>query len=106
MIAPKIHKRISKESEILFILADNNYSIFHLKNGSKFTSGYTIKFHLKYLDKNKFLRINRSQLVSKSFIRQIDITEKKGFIRLMNGEDIPIPRRRVQEIKELYDIVA
>jgi two-component system LytT family response regulator len=104
MIAPKIHKRISKESEILFILADNNYSIFHLKNGSKYTSGYTIKFHLKYLDKNKFLRINRSQLINKSFIKNVDITDNSGCITLRNGKDIIIPRRRVKEIKELYGI--
>ncbi|MFT7435961.1 MAG: two-component system LytT family response regulator [Psychromonas sp.] len=104
MIAPKIHNRISRESEILFVTADQNYSIFHLQNGRKFTSGYTLKFHLKYLDEDKFLRINRSQLINKSFIRKVAITENKGFITLRNGKDIPIPRRRIKEIKLEYKI--
>jgi two-component system LytT family response regulator len=102
MITPKILGQISQESNILYIKADKNYSVFHLKNGQKLTSGYTLKHHIQYLDVNKFLRINRSQLVNKAFIKNVDITDNKGFITLGNGKDIPIPRRRMKEIKAEY----
>ncbi|MCP9767173.1 LytTR family transcriptional regulator [Lacihabitans sp. LS3-19] len=102
MITPKIINQISAQSSILFVEADQNYSIFHLKNGRKEVSSYTLKFHQNHLDLDQFVRPNRSLLIHKSFIKNIKESPKACFIQLLNGKDVLVSRRRLKVIQEQY----
>ena len=104
MTTPKIHKKISNEGEILYVIADQNYSIFHLENGLTLISGYTLKFHEEHLDLAKFVKPNRSILVHKSFVRRIKSKKNASYIQLRNGNDILIARRRLKTIQEQYSL--
>ncbi|MDP5121187.1 MAG: LytTR family transcriptional regulator [Spirosomaceae bacterium] len=100
MITPKILGQISQESNILYIKADQNYSVFHLKNGTTYVSGYTLKFHSGFLDIDNFIRPNRSILVHKSYVRGIKEKGKTNYATLKNGRDVLISRRRVKTIQQ------
>lgn len=102
MITPKIHHQISSQGQILFVLADKNYSVFYLENGRKFVSGYTLKFHENILAPNQYLRINRSMLVKSSYVINIKEGGKASYVVLQNGEIIPISRRRLKIIQAQY----
>lgn len=100
MNIPKIHHQISEHGQIRFVLADKNYTVFYLENGRKFVSGYTLKFHENYFDLEKFMRINRSMLVNKSYISTIKADENASYVVMKNGEGILIPRRRLKDIQQ------
>jgi two-component system LytT family response regulator len=102
VITPKIHHQISAQGQILFVLADKNYSVFYLENGRKFVSGYTLKYHENTLDSNQYLRINRSMLVKSSFVIHIKEHGKASYVVLRNGEIIPISRRRLKIFQAQY----
>jgi two-component system LytT family response regulator len=100
MTTPKILDRISQESNILYIKADKNYSVFHLKNGTTYVSGYTLKFHEGFLDVANFIRPNRSILVHKSYVKGMKEKGKANYATLKNGSDVLISRRKVKIIQE------
>jgi len=102
MKTPKIINQISAESTILFVEADQNYSIFHLKNGKKEISGYTLKFHESYLNLQEYIRPNRSLLIHKSFGKDIREEANACYVQLRNGKNILISRRRLKNIIENY----
>ncbi|MFK7810315.1 MAG: LytR/AlgR family response regulator transcription factor [Saprospiraceae bacterium] len=102
MKTPKIFKEIADISRILFVEAAENYSIFHLKSGSTIVSGYTLKYHLQYLDMRQFLRVNRSILVSRDYLEKVESANATSFAVLRNGRSIPIPRRRLKYFQEKY----
>ncbi len=102
MKAPKVHHQISEKGNILFIEADQNYSVFHLESGAKMVSGYTLKFHIKHLDHKQFIRINRSILVSRGFLKSVKSLDTMSYAILQDGRQIPIPRRRLKDFQEQY----
>lgn len=102
MITPKIHHQISSQGQILFVLADKNYSVFYLENGRKFVSGYTLKFHENILEPNQYLRINRSMLVKSSYVIHIKEGGKASYVVLQNGENVMISRRKLKVLRELH----
>lgn len=103
MITPKIHQKISTQSPIAYVLADINYSVFYLENGKKYMSGYTLKHHESYLDLKQFMRVNRSIIIHKSFVKGIIERDKINYLILQNGNDIAVPRRRVKEIQSQFE---
>ncbi|SOE23761.1 LytTr DNA-binding domain-containing protein [Spirosomataceae bacterium TFI 002] len=103
MKTPKILVEILRTSSINFVEADENYSVFHLKSGSKVVSGYTLKFHVDQLDKHTFLRVNRSMLVNRKYIKSVMSENSSSFAILQDGRSIPIPRRRLKIFQEAYD---
>ncbi len=100
MITPKILTDITAKGRILFISADKNYSVFHLENGGQLVSGYTLKFHQNHLDIAQYLRVNRSMLVNKAFIRNIKEKSNASYLIMKNGRKVLISRRRLKLIQE------
>jgi len=98
MKQPKILKNINLES-VNHLEADINYTIFNLKNGNKFVSAYSLKFFENLFDDRYFIRINRSNLVNKSFIAEIICRQDGNYIRLNNIREFLIPRRRNNAFK-------
>lgn len=98
---PKFLKSIKPES-VYHLEADVNYTIFNLKNGSRFVSSYGLKVFEGIFDEQSFIRIDRSNLVNKSFIAEIISRQDGNYIRLHNNREILIPRRRINAFKNSF----
>lgn len=84
---------------IVCLEADVNYTIFHLKNGQKIVSSYTLKRFAEQPEFSLFLRINRGNLVNPSNIQSIEKQGSVSLIKLINGNEVRVSRRRVGVIK-------
>lgn len=98
MKTPKVLEEIDDEKSILFIKAEQNYSIFHLENGDKITSSYTLKHYENHLKANNFIRVSRTFLVKRSFVKGIDKQSNSSYAVLKNGSKILISRRRLRSV--------
>lgn len=81
--------------DISHLEADVNYTIIYRNRGSKETSKevvcYTLKRFEELLANNtSFIRIHKSYLVNKQFIREI----KPATVIMASGEVLPLARRR------------
>lgn len=88
-------------SQILFLKADKNYTEFHLENGRKYVSGYTLKYHQNREEVKDFLRISNSFLLNPTFIETVTKTKGVSQVLLINGTMLTASRRR-QIVLENY----
>jgi DNA-binding LytR/AlgR family response regulator len=79
---------------VVYLEADINYTIFHLSDGKKIVSSFTLKKHDKDYCKKGFLRVNKSFLLNPNFIKNYEQEGKIAYISLINGTQIPVSRRR------------
>ncbi|WP_341226607.1 LytTR family DNA-binding domain-containing protein [uncultured Arcticibacterium sp.] len=100
MNSPKILKEIADENSILYIKAEQNYSVFHLEDGNKLTSAYTLKHYERHLHNNDFIRLSRSFLVQRNFVKGIRKQTSSSYAVLKNGREVLISRRRLQTVKK------
>jgi DNA-binding LytR/AlgR family response regulator len=78
-------------NEIIYLESNINYTIFHLTNGKRYTSSFTLKYHVENMKEEfYFFRINRSICVNMNYVSSMD----KSKIWLNNGLEFPISRRR------------
>ncbi len=87
-------KRIEypSEKEILFLKGVVNYTEFHLKDGKKYVSSFTLKRHQEHHD--VFLRVSKSHLLNPDFIMTIKTDGSEKTVILKNGSRIKVSRRR------------
>ncbi len=89
--------------EIVHCQADNNYTIFHLENGSKFMSSKTLKEYDDLLNEYDFLRVHQSHLINPVFINEYT---QKGIIEMKNHVLVQVSRRKhhwlMERLKTLY----
>ena len=79
---------------VLYLEADENYTILHFKNGQTYVSGYTLKVFQEILHELPvFKRINRSQLVNMEYVLKVKL--EKLQVTLHNGKNLKISRRRI-----------
>lgn len=93
-----------QNTEIAYLEADVNYTIFHLHDGKKLVSSTTLKKHEEVYSQYDFLRISKSSLVNPNFIKSIERNGKKAKITLLSGTEITIARRRLNLIKRLFTL--
>lgn len=84
---------VVKESDILRIEADKNYSVIYLMSGDKVISSKTLKYFDDRLDVNRFVRVHKSHLINITKVAWIE-TWSSGNLRLENGDEIPVARRK------------
>jgi DNA-binding LytR/AlgR family response regulator len=84
-----------ESTDIVCLEADINYTIFHLLNGKKVISSFTLKKHELALKNYNFLRINRSQLLNQKYIESVEMERKSCLIRLTNGQHFRSSRRKM-----------
>lgn len=94
MKQPKIIQRIPKGKNIIFMESDSNYTIIYLSDGKQLLSGYSLKFYENCTDNQLFKRANRSTMINKTFISEINITESA--LTLFDGRKVIISRRRMK----------
>jgi two-component system, LytTR family, response regulator len=86
-------------SNILYIEADSNYSVFHLKNSDKLVISKPLKEFEDILDPFDFARIHKSAIINLSYIQ--GYSNKHGFeVILENSVVLPVSRRRTAEFQE------
>lgn len=86
--------------EIIYLEADNNYTIFYTTNGKHLISK-TLREYENILDTSGFFRISRSSLVNMKYIKRY-IKHKNPTIELTNGVQLKISTSRKNEfLKEM-----
>lgn len=78
--------------DIAFLRASVNYTEFHLTDGRKIVSSYTLIHHENQI--KSFLRINKSYLINPTYIEKVNAVGSKREVQLRNGECIRVSRRR------------
>lgn len=78
-------------SEILYIMAEDNYSRIFLKNGSQYYVSRTLKSWAIELGDADFLRCHRTYLVNRTEV--VEINRRKFEIVLRNAIAVPTSRR-------------
>ena len=79
-------------STIVRIEASSNYSKIYFSNGQKLVSSKVLRWFEEHLPDHLFVRIHRTHIVNKKFIRTY--IYNSGKIALSNGESIQVSRRK------------
>jgi len=80
---------------------ENNYTRFFFPDRRPLLVSKTIKEYEEILGEYGFLRVHKSHLVNKTFVRHLD---KEGLLWLMDGSHIVVSRRKKEEVmKELMN---
>ncbi len=82
-------------SEILRLEGEGNYTRFYLSNQQKIVSAKTMKEYEEMLLSHNFLRIHKSHLVNKLFVKQY---LNNGTVLLNDKTLLPVSRQRKQEV--------
>ncbi len=86
-----------KTEEIIRCEADSNYTKFFLNKRKNMISSKTLKEYEELLSEYNFLRVHKSHLVNRKFIKSLS---NDGFIILNDDSKIEVSRRRYSEVKE------
>ncbi len=89
-----------ENNEITYLEADINYTIFHLKNGTKMISSFTLKKYESDIELNGFLRVHKSYLLNPNFIKDFNQVGKKATIQLTTGKVLTVSRRKLNMVKK------
>jgi two-component system LytT family response regulator len=79
--------------------SDNN-TWFFLKGGEKILVTRTLKQFDQMLEKHHFIRVHQSHLVNINFIHEF-IKRDGGYLKLKNGDQVPVATRKKQEVMDL-----
>jgi DNA-binding LytR/AlgR family response regulator len=91
------HKLPINLSNIIYLEAQINYTVLHLKNGKYVVVAKTLKSLETLLSPHKFLRIHRTYLINKSHLQNYD--GLLGEVTLTNNYRIVASRRRKMTFK-------
>jgi len=87
--------------DILFLRGDINYTEFHLVNGKKMVSSFTLLRHQEKL--SSFIRVSKNHLVNPAFVKGLEHQGSYASVTLTNGSQLKVSRRRILSVKGKYD---
>lgn len=90
---------ILKVSNIIRCSADDNYTVFHLIDGSKVVVAKTLKEYAQTLEKYSFFRTHQSHLINLEYVKQFVNTDG-GCVVMQNDEYVLVSRRRKKILLE------
>ncbi len=80
---------------------ENNYTRFYFPDRKPLLVSKTMKEYEEILSDHHFIRVHKSHLVNKKFVRHLD---KEGLLWLTDGSHIAVSRRKKEEVmKELVN---
>lgn len=79
--------------EILYLMADINYTKIFLQNGDNLLVSKTLKVFLEDLPSKTFYRVHRSYIINSYHIEFIKINNHESYIRLKGDVNIPVSRK-------------
>lgn len=91
--------RIVHFNEILYCFSESGYTTFYLDDSNKVMVSRGLKEYEKILPEDIFFRTHKSYLVNKNYIREYLNT---GYIKLRNGDMIPVAFRRKEEVMKYF----
>jgi two-component system LytT family response regulator len=86
--------------QLMYMLSIGAYTKFYMQNGDIHTSTKSIKTYEESIQFHPdFIRIHRSYLINKNFVKQIVKSNKEQwFIEMNNEEKLEVSRRRMDEV--------
>jgi two-component system LytT family response regulator len=96
------HDRISVVmiADIIRCESDGNNTWFFLKGGDKILVTRTLKQYDQLLEKHPFIRVHQSHLVNIDYLQEF-IKRDGGYLKLKNGDMVPVAVRKKQEVLDL-----
>lgn len=92
-----------KVNEILYIKADDKYTIFHTIGAKKYTSTKNLLHFEKLIEANRFFRVHHSYIINIEHV--VRILKKDGsYCELVNGALIPISKRKLDDFNRFLKI--
>ncbi|SOE23899.1 LytTr DNA-binding domain-containing protein [Spirosomataceae bacterium TFI 002] len=79
--------------------AVSNYTYLTYTDGSRQLSSYSLKVFAEIFTPKDFIRINRSLLVNRSFVKKYIKAGGKEYLQLKNDQTFIIPRRKTESLK-------
>jgi len=91
--------RVIPFEDLIFIEGESNYSRFHTTTKERILASMTLKEVEETIQNGPFLRCHKSYLVNTGFIEKL-VSGESPHLKLKNGSDIPVARRRLREVSE------
>lgn len=88
---------------ISFLVAQGNYTRFHLATGEQVLTSLPLGNYAPLLEWHGFVRIHKSYLINLDCLQECTI-ERFSLVTFPNGEVVEIARRRRNKLKELFRI--
>ncbi len=90
-----------RSTHIIYLKADLDYTTYHLIDGRKNVSSFTLKKYEQKQELGAFFRVSKSCLINPVSIKNCQFQSKKASIELSNGENVQVSRRKIGLVKEL-----
>lgn len=91
--------KVVNVSELIYLEADDNYTVFHLTNNQKIIATRTLGEFEKILEGSDFFRIHKSTIINLNFL--VGYSSFQGnFAELQGGTKLDISRRKLPEFRE------
>ena len=98
-IADRKNKYIFTHEEIVFLQASGNYTCIHTNDNKSYCFSYPLKKVSNDLPQDTFLRIHRSYLVNKNYIKAFS----KDSVLLTNEQSIPVSRTQKKCLRSIKE---
>lgn len=88
---------VVKNTDIIHLEADENYTTLYCVGGKKYVSSKSIKAFEDKLDPNMFFRVHKSHIINIAHhLKEFNRTEGNIAV-LSDGKQVPVARRKLQE---------
>ncbi len=98
-VADNLGFRLVNVEELMYLQADDNYTVLYLTGDQKIVATRTLGEFEKILEGPKFLRIHKSTIINLNFLLGYSSYEG-NFAELKNGTRLDISRRKLPEFRE------
>ncbi|MEP7317943.1 MAG: LytTR family DNA-binding domain-containing protein [Panacibacter sp.] len=82
-------------NEIVYLEADNNYTVFHLSDKRKIVASKTLSDFEELLNENNFFRIHKSTIINLNYLKSYSKVDG-DYAVLSDGSSLIVSRRRLQ----------
>ena len=82
--------------------SDGNNTLFHLIDREKLFVTKTLKSFAVLLKDHSFMRVHQSHLINLNYIQDY-IRKEGGYLKMTNGDNVPVAVRKKAEVIELLD---
>ena len=86
-----------KRDDIMRCEASGNYTIFYLKNKTKYIITKTLKHYEAMLVEYGFFRVHKSHLINLIYVQKF-IRGKQGYVQMIDNKNIEVSTRKREEL--------
>ncbi|MEP7127839.1 MAG: LytTR family DNA-binding domain-containing protein [Chitinophagales bacterium] len=84
--------------DIIRLEADGSYTLFHLRENKKLLASRTLKDFADLLDEQRFIRVHKSHLVNRRYVRRILNTHH---LLMEDNTEVEVSRRKWDDVKNI-----